>query len=57
MLRFRRKHDIGHNLCEETECAIPVEEDNSPIDPIEDGEIDCAGKQTCSVAEENWADE
>lgn len=56
MLRFRRKHDIGHNLCEDIEGAIPVEEDNT-IEPQEDGEIDCAGKQTCSLPDENWDDD
>jgi len=55
MLRFRRKHDIGRIPCEDVEGTIPIEEDNS-IEPQEDGEIDCTGKQTCSLPD-TWDDD
>jgi hypothetical protein len=57
MLRFRRKQDIGQNLCEAVDETAPIEDDNI-IEPHEETEIDCGSKGTCSLPiGDEWADE
>jgi hypothetical protein len=57
MLRFRRKHDIGQNLCEAVDEATPIEDDNI-IEPQEESEIDCGCKEACSLPiGDEWTDE
>lgn len=56
MLRFKRKQDIGQNLCEAIEESAPIEDDN--IDSHEETEIDCGCKDTCSLPiGDEWTDE